>query len=332
MTREFIALSVQDADPAVTCDRGVSLVPAAERRLHSPDCTLVLIDRGSLAARCGCWWTGTPLHDGRHVGVIGQYAAADADSGDALLAKACELLASRGAATAVGPMDGTTWRRYRFIVDRGVEPAFFLEPDNPDEWPGHWTRAGFAPLATYTSAMNDDLRSEDPRTAAALHRLREAGIAIRTFDAARTDVELQHIFRLSLAAFGRNFLYTPIAEEEFVAQYHAVLPHVRPELVLLAEKGEALVGFMFALPDLLQARGGGTIDTVILKTVAVDPPLGGMGLGGALMDLVQRNARDMGFRRAIHALIFETNVSRKISDRSARTFRRYVLFSKQLPA
>jgi hypothetical protein len=55
-----------------------------------------------------------------------------------------------------------------------------------------------------------------------------------------------------------------------------------------------------------------------------------MGLGGALMDLVQRSARDLGFRRAIHALIHETNVSRTISGRFARTFRRYALFSKQL--
>ena len=208
------------------------------------------IDGGSLVARCSCWWTGTALHDGRHVGVIGHYAAADEDSARALLSRACGLLASSGAATVVGPMDGTTWRRYRFIVDRGVEPPFFLEPDNPDEWPGHWARAGFAPLATYTSALNDNLDFEDPRTGATLDRLREAGITIRTLDPARADAELQRIFRLSLSAFSRNFLYTPIAEAEFLEQYHAVLPHVRPELVLLAEKEDALVGFMFAIPDL----------------------------------------------------------------------------------
>ena len=121
---------------------------------------------------------------------------------------------------------------------------------------------------------------------------------------------MQRIFKLSLSAFSRNVLYTPIAEAEFLAQYHAVLPHVRPELVLLAEKEDALVGFMFAIPDLLQARRGVPIDTVILKTIAVDPAVSGMGLGGALMDLVQRSARDLGFRRAIHALIHETNVSR----------------------
>src|SRR5207247_6343770 len=124
--------------------------------------------------------------------------------------------------TAVGPMDGTTWRRYRFMVERGSEPVFFLEPDNPDDWPLHWSAAGFSPLATYTSAVNDDLDIEDTRTAAARARLTGAGISIRTFDPARADAELRRIFTLSLRAFSRNFLYTPIAEAEFVGQYHAV--------------------------------------------------------------------------------------------------------------
>src|SRR5258705_3423533 len=109
MTHEFVTLSAQEPDSAVTCDRGVSLVPAAERRLHSPDATLLSIDRGSLVARCSCWWTGTALHHGRRVGVIGHYAAADEVSAQALLSRACDLLASSGAATFVGPMDGTTW-------------------------------------------------------------------------------------------------------------------------------------------------------------------------------------------------------------------------------
>src|SRR5436190_4495196 len=85
MTHEFVTLSAQDPDAAVTCDRGVSLVPAAERRLHSPNATLLSINRGSLVGRCSCWWTGTALHNGRHVGVIGHYAAADEASAHALL-------------------------------------------------------------------------------------------------------------------------------------------------------------------------------------------------------------------------------------------------------
>jgi GNAT superfamily N-acetyltransferase len=294
------------------------------------DNTHEFVTLSSGEARCSCWWTGTALHMGRPIGAIGHYSAGDEASGGSVLAQACELLKSKGAAIAVGPMDGTTWRSYRFVIDRGTEPPFFLEPDNPDAWPTHWERAGFAPLATYTSALNDDLGFEDPRTVGALERLQNAGVAIRAIDTTKQDAELQRIFRLSLAAFSKNFLYTPIGEAEFMAQYHAVLPYVRSELVLLAEKDSELVGFMFAIPDLLQAKRGQPIDTVILKTIAVDPSMTGMGLGGALMDLVQRRARDLGFTRAIHALIHETNVSRTISARSARTIRRYALFSKSL--
>ena len=332
MKPELVTLAAQDADPTVTCDRGISLVPADERRMHSPDRTLLLVERGSLVARCSCWWSATASMHGSRTGVIGHYAAADANAGEALLSAACGMLASSGVATAIGPMDGSTWRRYRFIVDRGTEPSFFLEPDHPDEWPDEWRRAGFTPLSTYTSAVSDTLEFEDARTSAALERLRNDGVAIRPLEPASIDAELKRIFSLSTAAFAQNFLYTPIAEAEFLAQYQAILPYVRPNLVLLAEKNDALVGFIFALPDLLQARRGEPMETVILKTVAVDPSLSRMGLGGALMDLVQRRARDMGMRRAIHALMHETNASRRISDRSARTFRRYALFSKQLSA
>ena len=323
---QIIELSPSDSDPALRCDRGVSFVPPADRHVHAPDLCLLGVEGDSLVARCSCWWRGTTAG----LGVIGHYAAADAESGAALLARACDALATAGCRTALGPMDGNTWRRYRFIVERGSEPPFFLEPDNPDDWPQHWSLAGFSRCATYTSALNDDLSSEDPRTSGSFARLTAAGISIRTLDPAQGDAELRRIFALSTVAFKRNLFYAPIPEAEFLAQNHAVLPFVRPELILLAERDDALVGFMFALPDLLQGRRGAALGTVVLKTIAVDPSVSGMGLGGVLMDLVQRTARQMGFRRAIHALIHETNESRRISDRYARTIRRYALFSRPL--
>jgi ribosomal protein S18 acetylase RimI-like enzyme len=105
---------------------------------------------------------------------------------------------------------------------------------------------------------------------------------------------------------------------------------VQPELVLLAEQQDALIGFVFALPDVLQARRGIPIDTIVMKTLAVDPSAGGLGLGSALLDEAQRIARQRGFRRAIHALIHENNVSRKISDRYARSIRQYALYARAL--
>jgi hypothetical protein len=66
----------------------------------------------------------------------------------------------------------------------------------------------------------------------------------------------------SIAAFSGNFLYTPITEQELMAANRSLLPCVRPELVLLAERERDLVGFMFALPDMLQARRGEAVDTI----------------------------------------------------------------------
>jgi GNAT superfamily N-acetyltransferase len=229
-------------------------------------------------------------------------------------------------------MDGTTWRRYRFIVDRGAEPAFFLEPDHNDEWPRHWSMAGFSSLAMYTSAVNDDLALRYGRAADVRARLENAGVTIRQLDPAHADDELRRIFALSIRAFSRNFLYTPIGEAEFLAQYSTALPFVQPELVLLAERNGMLLGFIFALPDVAQARRGEPVDTVIVKTVAVDPRASRLGLGGILADVVHRRAADMGFRRAIHALMHDTNTSRRISDRNARPIRRYALLSRSLAA
>ena len=299
---------------------------SVSERTHAPDASLVEVHNGALVAQCSCWWRTTP----ESVGFIGHYSGAHADAGAAILKKACEVLAKAGCTSAMGPVDGNTWRRYRLVVKRGNEPAFFLEPDNPDDWPRHWAAAGFSPSVTYTSALNEDLSIEDPRTTESLARLATAGISIRAFDPARTDADLRRIFALTTVAFRHNFLYSPIEEAEFLAQNRALLPFVRPELILLAERGNTLVGYMFALPDLLQMQRGLASDTVILKTIAVDPSVSGMGLGGALMDLVQRRARQMGFRRAIHALMHEGNTSRTISRRYARAFRRYALFSRSL--
>jgi GNAT superfamily N-acetyltransferase len=331
MTIQIYDVLPDDPGPAFSLDGGVTPIDASDRRLHAPNRHLLAVDNGSLVARCSCWWRDTAPIGGQPLGAIGHYAAADPGSAVALLTRACQVLSDAGCTTAVGPMDGNTWRRYRFVVDRGPEPPFFLEPDNRDDWPEHWFASGFSVLAHYTSALNEDLTHEDPRTAAVLPTLAEAGISIRCFDPGRADAELRRIYALSLLAFRRNFLYSPIAEGEFLAQNRAILPFVRPELILLAERGDELVGFMFAVPDVLQARRGTAPDTVILKTIAVAPAATGIGLGGVLMDRVQRAARALGFRRAIHALMHEDNISQRISKHYGRTIRRYALFARLLP-
>ena len=328
---DIIDLSPNDADPPVRCDRGVTPVPTADRRRHAPDRLIFAVRDGSLVARCSCWWRDSVSGDSAPMGIIGHYAAANREAGGLVLSRACGILAAAGCTTAAGPIDATTWRGYRFIVERGSHPPFFLEPDHPADWPEHWSDVGFAPLATYTSSVTDDLHTVDLRTSDAQAGLAAAGISIRAFDPTETDAELGRLFTLSGACFEKNYLYRPISEDEFREQYAALLPLVRAELILIAERESMPVGFVFAVPDVLQARRG-AVDTVIVKTTGVDPSVSGMGLGSVLVDLVQRRARRMGFRRAIHALMHDTNRSRRISDRCARPMRRYAVLSRPLAA
>src|SRR5687768_14189446 len=176
------------------------------------DAHLVKLLDGRVVARCSLWWTETPALGEEQLGVIGHYSVIDAASGKELLEVAGKELASRGCSRAVGPMDGNTWRRYRWVTERGDEPAFFLEPENPADWPEHWKSAGFTVLAAYFSALNTDLNHEDRQVARAGERLTKDGIRMRPLNVERLEDELRIIYAVSAKSFTQNFLYTPISE------------------------------------------------------------------------------------------------------------------------
>jgi GNAT superfamily N-acetyltransferase len=305
-----------------------TLTPEVVAR-QRPDAQWLLDDGNAALARCSLWWSRTPPHDGHRLGYIGHYSARDPEAAAELLDHACRQLAAQGCTLAVGPLDGTTWARYRLLSERGAEPLFFLEPDNPDDWPLHFTANGFTPLAQYYSALNHDLR-RDPRSAEVGARVAAHGIRVRPVEMARFDDELRFIYPLLLDAFAENFLYTPLPEDDYLAQYRGIRPYLRHELVHIAERDGEPVGFGLTVPDVLQAQRGQTIDTVIVKTLAVSTRARGCGLGTHLMNRSQEIAAELGFKRSIHALMIEDNLSRKISDHTARTMRRYTLYARAL--
>ncbi|MGE5191930.1 MAG: GNAT family N-acetyltransferase [Deltaproteobacteria bacterium] len=307
--------------------------PASRAALsrQRPDALWMLVRQDqSVSARCALWWEQTPSHAGHRVGLIGHYAARDALAATRLLELACGQLAARGCTLAVGPMDGSTWQNYRLIVERGTERPFFMEPDHPDEWPGHFLDNGFTVLARYYSALNSDLSQQDRGLTEVLHRVESLGIGVRQIVMENLEEELTAIHGLTIDCFRDAFLFTPVRREDFLAQYLELQTCVRPELILLARQAARLVGFIFAVPDLLRARRGPDADTVIIKTLAVHPDFRGTGLGRVLAARCHKAARELGYRRAIHALMLDTSAARTISDRIARPMRRYALFARTL--
>jgi len=326
-----IVSAVSKAELASFCSlRGPGAEDIAIIARHGADAHWMAVRDGVVEARCSLWWSATPVYQMRKTGVIGHFAGT-ASAAAVLLDHACSELAKQGCATAIGPMDGNTWRRYRVLTERNSWPPFFLEPDNPDDWPAIFTGAGFDSVAEYYSARTSGLPVENLRAEAVWKRLSERGFSIRSLAMESVEAELDRLYGLALASFSRNFLYTPIARDEFLGQYQAVLSYIQPELVLIAEYQGRPCGFVFALPDLLERRRQKR-ETIIVKTLAVHPDAAGRGLGSVLLWQVNRAAAALGYRSAIHALMHESNQSMKISAREGQVFRRYTLYGRTLMA
>lgn len=312
------------------CD-GFTADGIAKLAAESADHKLLAMDAaGKVAGHCSLWSRGTPTLNHKRTGLIGHFAAWNAAAAKQVLDSGCAWLAQSGAETAIGPMDGSTWRSYRLITRRGNRPPFFLEPDHPDSWPGFFEQAGFASLADYVSAEGHDLTIRHPKVQALQSKLTSHDITLRKIDLHRFADELARMHALSLRAFSQNFLYTPIDRDTFVSMYRPIREKLVPELVLLAERRGELLGFVFGIPDLLQARRDEVIDTMILKTLAVRPGREGAGLGSLLMERCQIEGHRLGYRRVIHALMHESNKSMSLSIRYARPFRRYTLLAREL--
>jgi len=321
-------LSHADLELFCSLQEGSELNPGIVTR-HAPDALLTVLRDGQAQARGSLWWQAVPDHPGERLGFIGHYAARDARSAAEILSAACLALAAQGCTLAVGPIDGSTWRRYRLITERGREPPFFLEPDNPDEWPGHFEAAGFEACARYYSSLNEDNARSRNRSDREKQIARD-GYTVRTLAVHDIEPELDRLWRLSSETFRGNLFYTPIARGEFHAIYAPLLNSIKPELVLIMERGDAQVAFCLAIPDLLQAARGQPIDTVILKSIAVEESHRGKGLASVLLSRLSRTARSLGMHRTIHALMHEDNPSRWLSHGLMRDFRSYTLYSKRL--
>jgi GNAT superfamily N-acetyltransferase len=307
--------------------RGVVRRGAAEDRFPADSRTL-LASRGEEAvARLAMGtrddFAGAP---GR-TGYVGWYEASDGKSGVALLRRAVEELFAEGAVRVVGPLNGTTWHRYRLVIpdsDSRKLPGdvpFFSEPVNPIEYPLHFESAGFDPHLEYESRIIREPQ-RDPGVFQAAVRLEGLGVTVRGIDLDRFEEELVALHQLSILAFADNPYFSPIGLDEFTAMNRAVRPLVDPALVRLARGlDDELLGFVFAFMDPLA-----TSPRVILKTLVSHPDARAMGLGGLLTDAINRAAAERG-ASVIHALMQASNFSTRISSRrESELFRRYRLY------
>lgn len=292
------------------------------------DASLVLRDEnGGVSAQCSLWWSGTPLVDGRRSGYIGHLEATSAAVGAQLLLLSCGKLSLQSCEVAIGPIDGSTWKKYRLVTGSGDTSPFFLEPANPSHYPSMYTGSGFSVLAKYFSTSTE-ASSRPLELARYRNRLDRCGVTVRSLNLARVEEELKSFYEISTASFAKNFLYQEIAESDFMAMYKPLIPILDPRLVLVAEVEQRPVGYVLFVPDMLDGNFGKR--TVIAKTLARLPEKSLAGLGSLLLLQAEHLAAELGYEKVIHALMHETNTSFNIGSRYGKVIREYALFHKRI--
>lgn len=261
-------------------------------------------------------------------GLIGHYEASDRAAGVTLLRESLARLSEEGVERVVGPMDGTTWDRYRLALPTATgrdRPPFLSEPVNPPDYPTHFEEAGMDVVEWYVSQIVEDLGALAQRTRDPAESLPGQGIRVSSLDSHRFDRALEELHAVSLEAFAGNPYYSPIPFDRFRALYAPMRELLDPDLVLVARnEDDDAIGFVLSFPDLLDPAGRPT--RIIVKSLAVAPAGRGRGLGSLLVHETHRRAAEKGYEAAIHALMHAGNDSLKISSHGGVVFRHYALY------
>jgi L-amino acid N-acyltransferase YncA len=266
-------------------------------------------------------------YKGRSAGMVGFFECTkDTAVAESLLSAVREWLREEGCGWCIGPMNGSTWRKYRITVP-DPEPPFFLDNHHKSWYQSLFEAAGFSVAERYISTRiplngNTAGGSEDAGTF-----LPERGQRVRPIRMNEYAKDIRAIYDLSVEAFADNALYTPIEADEFQQLYRKAAAIIDPAFVRLCEdEAGELQGFIFAVPDRFQPSP----TTLIIKTLAVRSGAKGKGLGGFLVRQLHADARKAGYKDIIHALMHEKNVSTRVADTGAHLLRRYHLYASEL--
>jgi hypothetical protein len=284
-------------------------------------------------ARASLWLADDLAGAPGRSGLVGHYEAIEPEAGAAVLRDARAELVRRGAVRVLGPMNGSTWRRYRLELPRepgdpDIRPdGFASEPRNPLRYNEDFLAAGYRVVASYESRFEPEPELDHQAHARARDRAAERGIRLHALDPVRFDATLGEMHALSLGAFSDNPYYVPLPLEDFLALYAPFRERVVPELVRLATGADGhLAGYLFGFADPLSSVNGRPTRTVC-KTVAVATRSRGAGLGGLLLDDFRAASLAIGARGILHALMHVDNNSMRMSARHHSVcFKRYALY------
>ena len=191
---------------------------------------------------------------GPGTGNFGFFEALDEEAALALIAAAEDWLREKGMTRVLGPISLSIWEEPGLLTKGHDHAPSVMMGHHQPRYEGWLTAAGYAPvkeLRTYDLNITQDFPP-------LIQRIVQSGeknerITIRRVDKSRFDAEAAIILSILNDAWGDNWGFVPITDQEVAHFGKQLKPIVFEDLIRIAELDGEPVAFMMTLPDLNEA-------------------------------------------------------------------------------
>src|SRR4051812_12922824 len=267
----------------------------------------------------------------------------DAAVARALLERARAWVKERGAKFLRGPVNPSTNYECGMLFDGFDSDPMVMMTYNPRYYPGLMDKVGLTKakdLLAYLSNANTISMKKIERVADKV--LATNGVRVRPINMKDYKADVERVWDVYGAAWARNWGFVPMSREEFFLMAKEMKMILKPELVLIGEVGNKVVGFAMALPDVNQAlkhARGSLFPTGLLKilyyqrliknvrvlALGVVEEYRAGGVGADFYATLVQNAQALGFGDCEMSWVLEDNVlmNRSIKVMGAQRYKNY---------
>lgn len=287
---------------------------------------------------------------------------------EALIAAACEWVASRGRDRILGPMDFSTNDECGLLVEGYERPPLILQPWHPPYYRELIEGQGFEKtidLLMWWLELGSQMYT-DEGFHPMIHELArkvtdEHGVTIRDMRKGDLENEIGRFIEVYNSAWERNWGFVPITEAEVRAQASNLKPVLDEDWAFIAERDGEVLGAALTLPDCNQviAKMNGSllpfgwltmlrasfrphgvnteragIDRVRVFALGVKPEYQHLGIAAAFYDRCLDVGKRRNQPRGETGWILETNkpMNRAMEGMGGRVVKRYRLYERNLGA
>ncbi len=187
---------------------------------------------------------------GERAGFFGFFESVnDPAAAEALLERVRTELLQAGMALMRGPMNFSTNEQCGFLIEGFQYPPMLMTPYNPPYYPELMQRYGMVKakdLLAFIAGVPEALPGKIERAALMAE---QRGIRVRRLEKRRLVEELRAFKEVYNEAWGRNWGFLPLTDDELEYMGRRLKPVISPEMTLIAEKDGEPVGFLGLVPD-----------------------------------------------------------------------------------